>query len=204
MKYAFFILALLMAPSYAIADAKLSAMPSGIYDLDPTHASITWKVDHLGLSKYTARFTKFTSKIKYDNTDPMNSQVIAEIDPTSIETDYPATEEKDFNKKLIEDTSWFNSNKFPTIKFRSTGLEKTSETTADLTGDLTFLGVKKPITLNVTFNKALGNHPFKNKPAFGFSATGTLKRSDFGMDTYLPNIGDDVEIIIEAEYIYAK
>jgi polyisoprenoid-binding protein YceI len=204
MRYAIFIMALFLLPSFANADAKLSAMPSGIYELDPTHASITWKVDHLGLSKYTARFTKFTSKIKYNNIDPMKSQVIAEIDPTSIETDYPATEKKDFNKKLIEDTGWFNSKKFPTIKFKSTKLEKISDKTANLTGDLTFLGVTKPVTLKLIFNKALGNHPFKNKPAFGFSAVGNLKRSDFGMDTYIPKIGDDVEILIEAEYIYAK
>jgi polyisoprenoid-binding protein YceI len=68
---------------------------------------------------------------------------------------------------------------------------------------LTFLGVTKPVTLDVTFNKALGQHPFANKPALGFTAEGSLKRSEFGMDTYIPQIGDEVDFIIQAEFFYA-
>ena len=179
-------------------------MPAGVYEMDPTHASLIWKVDHLGLAKYTARFTKFSSKIQFDNQDPMNSKVIADIDPRSIKTDYPNPEEKDFDKVLSEDTAWFNTKKFPSITFKSTKLEKTSENTGKLTGNLTFLGVTKPVTLDVTLNKALGNHPFANKPALGFSATGNIKRSDFGMTKYIPTVGDNVDIIIEAEFVYAE
>jgi len=202
MRFTLLLLTLLLTPMLAQADTKLSAMPSGIYKMDPTHASLIWKVNHMGLSNYTARFTKFDADILFDNQNPMNSKVKAEIDPTSIKTDYPNPEEKDFDKKLTEDTSWFNTGKYPTIKFLSTKLEKTSDTTGKLTGNLTFLGVTKPVVLDVTFNKALGNHPFANKPAFGFSATGHLNRSDFGMKTYIPTVSDKVEIVIEAEFIY--
>jgi polyisoprenoid-binding protein YceI len=196
------LVALFVAPITAQADTKLSAMPSGVYKLDPTHASLIWKVSHLGLSDYTARFTKFDADIMYNNQAPMESKVKVSIDPTSIETDYPNPEEKDFDKKLVEDTSWFNTGKFPSIFFNSTNLEQTSDTTAKLTGDLTFLGVTKPVVLDVRFNKALGNHQFANKPALGFSATGSLKRSDFGMGTYIPTVGDTVDLVIEAEFIY--
>lgn len=199
------ILSLLILPFAAQAEeTKLSALPSGQYKMDETHASINWKVSHMGLSDYTARFTKFDIKLLMDTQDVTKSKVIATIDPTSIKTDYPHPEEKDFDKKLVEDKSWFNATQFPSIEFKSTGITTTSDNTGKLTGNLTFLGVTKPVTLDVTFNKALGNHPFQNKPALGFTATGSLKRSEFGMDTYLPTIGDDVDFIIQAEFIYGE
>lgn len=178
------------------------AMPGGLYKLDKTHASLTWKVSHLGLSNYTARFTDFDVDLMYDPLNLENSKVRATIDPTSIETDYKG--EKDFNAQLVNDAGWFNATQFPHITFLSTKVEKTGDNTGKVTGNLTFLGVKKPVTLDVTFNKAIGNHPFANKPALGFSATATLKRSDFGMKQYIPQVGDEVQIQIETEFMYAK
>lgn len=69
-----------------------------------------------------------------------------------------------------------------------------------MTGDLTFQGVTKPLTLDVTFNTALNPHPMSKKPAIGFSATGTLKRSDFGVNALLQHVSDDVKLIIETEF----
>ena len=204
MRILLFVLSLVIFPMVAMADMKPEAMPGGRYTLDKTHASITWKVSHLGLSNYTARFTDFDIDLLFNGQDITSSKVKAKIDPTSIRTDYPKPEEKDFDKKLVEGKGWFNTSQFPSITFLSTSIEKTTDTTGKLNGNLTFLGVTKPITLDVTFNKALGNHPFKNKPALGFSATGTLKRSDFGMKTYIPSIGDDVQITIEAEFIHGE
>ncbi len=204
MKLIIFTLAFMALPftSFAQEGTKLSGMPGGLYKLDKAHASLTWKVSHLGLSDYTARFTDFDIDLYLDSQDPIRSRVRATIDPTSIETDYPNPEKKDFDAQLVNDAGWFNATQFPKIIFTSTKVEKTGDNTGKMTGDLEFLGVKKPVTLDVTFNKALGNHPFANKPAIGFSATGSLKRSDFGMNTYIPQIGDEVEIIIEAEFFY--
>lgn len=198
------LLCFLAIPMTASADTKPDAMPAGVYKLDNTHASLTWKVMHMGLAKYTARFTKFDTDILYNAEDITKSRVKATIDPTSIRTDYPNPEEKDFDKKLVEDKEWFNAKQFPSITFNSTAIEKTGDMTAKITGDLTFLGVTKPVTLDVVLNKALGNHPYANKPALGISATGSIKRSDFGFSTYIPTIGDEVEIMIEAEFIYAE
>ena len=188
----------------AYAQTPLAEMPSGTYTLDKTHASLTWKVSHLGLSNYTARFTNFDATIELNPTEPTKSSVTATIDPTSIETDYPHPEKKDFDKKLIEKEEWFNAGKFAEISFTSTSLTKTGENTGKLMGDLTFLGETNPVTLDVTFNKALAVQPFAQKPALGFSATGSLKRSEWGMNTYVPNIGDNVDIIIEAEFFKAE
>lgn len=176
----------------------LAELPAGVYKIDPTHASLTWKVNHLGLSNYTARFKTLDATVTLDPKDVSKSKLVATVNPNSIETDYPGTE-KDFNKKLSQDAEWFNATKFPEIKFESTSIEKTSDTTGKIHGNLTFLGVTKPLTLNATFNGGMAEHPYAKKPAFGVSATGTLKRSEWGFTTYVPAIGDDVALSIEVE-----
>ena len=84
------------------------------------------------------------------------------------------------------------------MTFKSTAIEVTGDNTANITGDLTILGVTKPVTLNTVHNKS-GKHPFSGKDTTGLSATATIKRSDFGMVYGLPLVGDDVEIRIEVE-----
>jgi polyisoprenoid-binding protein YceI len=184
---------LLTAP--ALADFTV---PSGTYTLDKGHASLTWKVNHLGLSNYTARFTRFDSTITLDAANPENSSVTAAIDPASVKTDYPG--ETDFDKKL-QGKDWLNAEGFPSITFQSSKVTVTGENTGKITGNLTFLGVTKPVTLDVTFVGELVAHPFSKKPAIGFSARTILDRSEFGFSSGEPNIGGDVEIIIEAEYL---
>lgn len=193
-----------LSAARAATETPIEDMPAGIYTMDPTHASLHWKVSHVGLSNYTARFDRFESILQLDPQDITKSKVKATIDATSINTGYPFSQEKDFDKKLSESQEWFNTGQFPEITFISRKIEKTGDNTAKMTGDLTFLGVTKPVTLDVTLNAALGNHPFENKSALGFSATGTLKRSDFGMTTYIPQIGDEITFMIEAEYIYGN
>jgi polyisoprenoid-binding protein YceI len=180
----------------------IAAIPSGDYTLDPTHASLTWKVNHLGLSNYTARFTKFDAKIHFDGTDPTKSTLTATVDPASIKTDYPTPEKEDFDAKL-RGAEWLNTTTFPTISYVSTRIEKISDTTGKIHGNLTFLGVTKPITLDAVFVGGMTSHPFTKAPAMGFSASTTLKRSDFGFSTYVPMIGDEVKIQIEAEFFKA-
>jgi polyisoprenoid-binding protein YceI len=181
----------------------ISDLPAGKYDIDPTHASVTWKVSHMGLSNYTARFTKFDASIELNPAALEKSTVHAKIDASSIRTDYPYPEKKDFDKKIITGEDWFNAPAFPTISFVSKNIEITGEKTGIVTGDLTFLGVTKPVALDVVFNGAMAEHPYKKVAALGFSATATLTRSDFGMDIYTPSIGDEVSVIIEAEFIKA-
>lgn len=188
------------APAYANDMTAWKDMPAGVYTVDKTHASLTWKVSHAGLSNYTARFKSYDAEINFDPADITKSSVSAKIDPATLETDYVATAEKDFNKNLITKEEWFNAGKFPEITFKSTKIEVTGENTGKIHGDLTFLGVTKPVTLDATFNGAYALQPFSKKPTMGFSATGSLNRSDFGMSTYVPMIGDKVDIIIEAEF----
>ncbi len=174
-------------------------MPAGTYSLDKTHASLVWKVSHAGLSNYTARFTDFDANLTFDPNNVENSTLVATINPTSIETDYPNPEKTDFNKELSQGEQWLNAQNFPEITFESTAITKTSENTGTMTGNLTFLGVTKPVTLDVVFNGAMAEQPFSKLPTLGFSATGSIKRSEWGLNTYVPAIGDRVDIAIEAE-----
>ncbi len=176
-------------------------VPAGVYKLDPAHASLTWKISHLGLSNYTARFTKMTADLTFDPAKPESSAIKVSVDPKSIRTDYPFADKKDFDNSLSMGEEWFNAGQHPEITFTSTKVAMTGAKTAKVTGDLTLLGITKPVVLDVTLNNALREQPFAKKPALGFSATTGIKRSEFGMSKYVPMIGDEVQIIIEAEFL---
>jgi len=172
-----------------------TAAPAGNYTLDPTHTSVTWSLSHAGLSQYTARFDKTSGTLNFDPDRPENSTVFITIDPASVSTGLP-----EFDKTLATDSKYFDAQTYPQITFVSTQIVKTGESTADITGDLTFRGVTKPVTLKTTFygaGKSFGN-PGKT---LGFSAETTLLRSNFNM-THLTSfgIGDQVTIKIETEF----
>nr|WP_136250205.1 YceI family protein [Ningiella ruwaisensis] len=200
-----FVSALLLAScvSWVFAKSPFNDMPEGTYELDLSHASVVWKVSHLGLSDYVARFANFDASIDFDPNDIENSKVSATIDPMSIQTAYPNAEEKDFNNILATDKDWFNAGVFPAITFESTSIDMTGENTAKMQGNLSFLGTSLPVTLDVIFNGAMQRQPFSGKPTMGFSASTTIERSKWGMTKYVPNIGDEVEVMIEGEFALA-
>jgi polyisoprenoid-binding protein YceI len=195
-------------PPAPVAAAVKSA--AGLYVLDPTHAALTWKVSHLGLSQYTARFTKFDVVLNFDPANPTATKVAVKIDPTSVETDYPndaafpkthpKSKFKTWDQELGKGEGFLNGVKFPEITYTSTSAVLTGDRTADVAGDLTFLGVTKPVPLKVTFNGELNPHPFAKVDAIGFTATATLKRSDFGFTAMAPNIGDEVTVEFSGEF----
>jgi len=193
--------ALALAAFSPAALASDVAAPSGTYAMDPTHASITWKVNHFGLSNYTARFTKFDVKLKLDVEDVSKSTVSASIDPVSVRTDHPAG--SDFDTEISKDVKFLNAANFPTIEFVSKIIEKTGEKTALIHGEITMLGVTKPLTLAATLNGSMAAHPYAKVPAIGFHAEGSLKRSGFGFTHLIPYVGDDISFVIEAEFIKA-
>lgn len=178
-------------------------MPAGEYKVDLSHASIVWKVSHLGLTNYVARFADFDAAIEYNPSDIEKSQITATINPMSIQTAYPNAAEKDFDAILATEEGWFNAKNFPSINFASTSIDMSTETTAVMKGNLTFLGVTKEVSLDVVFNGAMVKQPFSGKPTMGFSATTHIARSEFGMGKYVPSIGDNVEIMIEGEFFHS-
>ena len=177
----------------------LKEMPAGEYVPDVTHTSVVFKVKHMGLSDYTARFTGFNATLNFDPINPTKSTLVAIIDPNSIKTDYPFPEKENFDEFLAKNENWFNSKKFPEIKFESTKIKKIGSSKGVVEGNLTMLGVTKPMKLEVTLNGSYVIKPHSGNPALGFSAVGKIKRSQWGFGAFIPLLGDDVEIIIETE-----
>ncbi|TRW17806.1 YceI family protein [Glacieibacterium frigidum] len=184
------------APALA---APLDA-PSGKYDVDLTHTSVTWRVKHLGLSMYTARFAKVASTVQLDAAKPENSKLEVTIDANSVRTDFPFPEKEDFDKVIGGDARFLDGGKFPQIKFVSTKITPTGPKTGKITGDLTLRGVTKPVTLDATWNGSLAPNAMMKTQKIGVSARGMIKRTDFGMTFGTQFLGDEVELQIEAEY----
>ena len=182
------------------AAAESVVIPSGTYASDPTHTSLFWSVNHFGLSNYTARLNTVSATVELDADDVSRSTVTATIDMASVDTDFPFPQNTDFNEELRGE-NWLNTATFPQATFTSTGITVTSEDTAEITGDLTFLGQTLPVTLDATLIGLLEQHPFTNNAAFGIAATGTFDRTDFGFSTFAPNVGAEVTISINAEFL---
>ncbi|PZQ96590.1 MAG: polyisoprenoid-binding protein [Cereibacter sphaeroides] len=201
------VLALLLAatPVFAQEDLSGEPAPAGAYQLDPAHARLLFRVNHVGFSHYTALINKFDAKLNFDPENPEAMSVTATADPASVETHYPDAS-FDFNA-FIEGPDFLDAAKFPEAKFVSTSVKLTGEKTADVTGDLTLHGVTHPITFAVTFNGGYGGHPLDVGARIGFSATTTFNRTDFGISFGLPPEGttmgvfDAVDLILEAEFV---
>lgn len=162
------------------------------YTFDKAHTQILFFVDHLGFSKSQGEFHEYSGGFTFNRGEPEKSKIDVTIQTASIDMDH-----EKWNAHM-KNEDFFDVEKFPTMTFKSTGISVTGDDTANITGDLTILGVTKPVTLAVTHNKS-GVHPFSGKFVAGFSASGTVKRSEFGMDYGLPAVGDDIELRIEVE-----
>lgn len=164
-----------------------------VYTLDPTHTTVGWSANHLGFSNPLGLFSMIEGTLTLDESAPEKSSVEATISIANLFTGNPKFDEHLKNK------DFFNASEFPKATFKSTKVEKTGDKTAKVTGDLTILGVTKPATLDVTFNKS-GVFPMNQKPTVGFSATTTIKRSEWGMGYGIEHgVSDDVKLVIEAE-----
>jgi polyisoprenoid-binding protein YceI len=205
--------ALIALAPFATADAGKGAgvaalapdVPAGRYTLDPSHATLIFRVDHLGFSNYTARFLRFDADLEFDPENPAAARLTATVDADSIETDFPFPDQVDFNAQLRGE-EWLNTDAHPQMSYRSTDIVMTGPTTARIDGELTLRGVTRPLALQATFNGGYAGHPMDPNARIGFSAVGTLLRSDYGMNFGIPEPGskmgvsDEVEIIIEAEF----
>ncbi len=194
------LLLLLLLTSCISLKKDLNDIPSGKYKLDKAHSSVIFRVKHLGMSNYTARFTKFDAELDFNNINPTKSILTASISANSIKTDFPFPEKKDFDKFLAYNENWLNAKEFPKISFQSTKITRSGLKKAIITGNLTMLGITKEIKLKAEFNKAYKNKPYVGLPALGFSAKAKINRNDWGFGALIPSISDEVEIIIETEF----
>lgn len=175
--------------------AAVSVQAQERFALDPAHTNVVFSISHLGYSDMIGRFNEVAGELVFDEADPTQSSVEVTVQTGSVDTNHQKRDEH------LRSPDFFNAAEFPTMIFKSTAVAAAGDDRYQVTGDLTLLGVTKPVTLEVSFNKK-APHPLPNYNGVmvtGFSAKGQLKRSDFGMNTFLPGIGDDVNLWIEAE-----
>jgi polyisoprenoid-binding protein YceI len=168
-------------------------VPAGSYVLDKKHASLTAKIVHMGFSHYTLRFDGLDGSFTYDPANWQTTKVTFTVDPKSIDTSDPA-----FNKQIA---GYFEAEKYPAITFASTGVQGGEDGKGTVTGDLTFHGVTKPVTLDVVFDGAgHGITPLGTR--LGFSGSTRIKRSDFGLSNAILNrfTSDEVDLAFEVEF----
>lgn len=191
------------APSYAetITPAVTSA-PGGTYTEDKAHTSLIVRLNHLGFSHFTARFTGIDIKLVIDPKHPEKAQLDAMIDPNTLTSDNPPA---GFLNDL-RGAQWLNAVKFPKITYHATKIELTGPKTAKITGDLTLLGVTKPVVLDATFNGGYPGFAMDPNARVGFSVHGSFNRSLFGLAYGIPapgttmGVSDNVDVTIETEF----
>ena len=167
-------------------------MTTSNWNLDTVHSGINFTVRHMVVSKVRGRFAKFTGTVALDESDFTRSSVEATIDASSIDT---GTAQRDDHLKSAD---FFDVAHFPQIRFRSTQIEKLGGERYRLTGDLTIRDVTRPIALDVEYG-GRGKDPWGNT-RIGASAATKIKRSDFGVKTYLPAVGDEVQLSIAGAF----
>lgn len=171
-----------------------SAQAADRYRFDTVHTQILFFVSHLGFSKSEGEFLDFDGSFTFDAANPADSTVEVIVQTASISMD-----DADWDAHM-KNEDFFDVDKHPTMTFRSTHVETADGQTGKVHGELTLLGITRPLVLDVSFNRT-GVHPFSKEFVAGFSGTAQLKRSDFGMRYGLPVLGDDVEIRLEIEGI---
>lgn len=182
---------LAMAQGSEPADFK--KVEGGHFKLDKRHARIVFSTTHLGFSTYYGFFGDLDGKLDYDPKSPAASALEVSVNLNGVVTN---DSELDVNLKSAD---YFDVAKFPVATFKSTKIEMTGAAKGKITGDLTLHGVTKPVVLDVTLNRG-GLHPMTQDYILGFDAMGTLSRSDFGIKTLVPLVGDQVKLAISCEF----
>ncbi len=170
-----------------------SAVQSGAYKIESHHTRILFSVNHMGFTTWYGDFTGAAGTLVLDAKAPSLSRLDLTIPVASVSTTNQTLDAE------LKGPQWLDAEKFPTISFHATKIVQTGPRTADVVGDLTFHGVTRPVELEAKFN-ASGVNMLDKAYTIGFEVSGQLKRSDFGVKTYVPLIGDDVNLIISAAF----
>lgn len=181
-----------VAPAAAAPAAQAITPVSGTYQLDPTHTDVLAQWTHFGFSQPSAHFGISEGALVYD---------AADVTKSSVQVSMPITAIDSFVDKLdehLKGADFFDAGKFPNASFKSISVAAAGTNKLTVVGELTIKDITKPVTLDVTLNGA-GEHPMLKKQAIGFSATATIKRSDFGVGAFAPNVSDEVQLRITTE-----
>lgn len=184
--------ALLLCLAVTWSPAGLQAEPRE-QKVDPTHTSVNFVISHGGFTKVPYQFRKVeVTKFVFDPDDVANSKVSASVEAASLDSNHY------YRDNFTRSEVFLDARKFKDITFESTEIKKSGDNTGTMTGNLTIKDVTKPIAFDVVYNKG-GKHLSGKYSIDGFTATGTFKRSDYGVEAFLPWVGDEIEVTIMLE-----
>ena len=166
---------------------------AGTYSVDPNHTQVMFSVSHMGFSTYTGTFSGASGELTLDPKTASASALKVKVPVASVMTTSGKLDEE------LRSAQWLDAGQFPEMTFVSTKVKPMGKDKAKVTGDLTIHGVTKPTTLDVSFVGA-GANPLDKKYTVGFQARGEIKRSDFGVKTYVPLIGDTLHLQIAGAF----
>ncbi len=179
-------------PAPALPTHDVSKVTGGTYALDPNHTQVLYTYKHLGLTQNMGLLSGATGTLTLDPKSPNNAKLSVDVPVNTIHTTIAKLDEE------LVSAMFFDAAKFPTAHFESTSVNANGDK-ATIQGNLTIHGVTKPATLHATFASA-GANPMSKKESLGFQATSTIKRSDFGLGTAVPMVGDQVDLTITAGF----
>jgi polyisoprenoid-binding protein YceI len=193
----FLVLAATGAAAAAPSNSNPAAVVAGTFKVEPSHTRVQFSVSHMGFTNWYGDFTGASGSLKLDPKNVGGSKLDITIPTVSIATTNAVLDGE------LKSADWFDAARFPSIHFVSTAVKQTGPATADISGDLTFHGVTRPVVLAARFNGA-GVNPLSKAYTLGFDATTTITRSDFGVTKYVPLIGDDAVLRISAAFEAAR
>jgi polyisoprenoid-binding protein YceI len=167
-----------------------------VYNIDPSHTYPSFEADHMGLSFWRGKFTKSSGKIILDRQAKTGGSVEISIDASTVDFGHAKMNEKARGDEI------FNVAKFPTITYKSTALKYEGDKLVVVEGEMTMLGITKPLSLTLTHFKCL-IHPLHKREVCGADAHGRFDRSDFGMNIGLPRFSPEIKLAIQVEGVKA-
>ena len=201
------LVAIILAPSLLFSCSRIltpdqtsevTEVRAGQYVLDPNHASLIWKLNHLGFSTFIGTFNEFEASLDFDPEDIENASLEVVINTSSLDVDIPEFEEE------LRGDNWIDVAVFPQAVYRTTRfVESVDEDTFLFEGDLTLLGTTAPVSLEVNFHGG-GRNFLTRSYTVGFSGSAKFNRSDFGLDRFTSfGVGDEIDLEIHVEFMDA-
>ena len=201
------LVAIMLAPSLLFSCSRIltpdqtsevTEVRAGQYVLDPNHASLIWKLNHLGFSTFIGTFNEFEASLDFDPEDIENASLEVVINTSSLDVDIPEFEDE------LRGDNWFDVAVFPQAVYRTTRfVESIDEDTFLFEGDLTLLGTTAPVSLEVNFHGG-GRNFLTRSYTVGFSGSAKFNRSDFGLDRFTSfGVGDEIDLEIHVEFMDA-
>lgn len=180
-----------------VASTTPASVRAGTYSIEPSHTQVTFSVSHFGFTEYSGLFSGASGSLQIDPAHPATAKLNVSMPVASVQTTSAKLDDE------LKGDQWFDAARFPTATFASTKVTPAGSGRATIAGNLTLHGVTRPVILQARFVGA-GVNPLDKSETIGFSATGTIKRSAFGVKQYVPLIGDDVTLSIAGAFTRAS